>query len=146
MNNQRYFIMFLFDLTLAAIYAIPMSFWPFWECYINRMEPEERKCLVLGKNRLMFIPTFFGTFPILCMFFWQLYVAWSRVTTREIVYQLRKNDFWTACGFYWNSLKTGSIQNFYYIFGENLLSFFLFPWTNTENIREKLYKDKFKQQ
>jgi len=137
-KNQRHFIMFLLYLTLAAVYAHWMSFTPFWECYLHADTfGQEKRCLFLGKNRLMYIPTFWGTFPILSMLGWQLYVAWTSVTTREVIRHFRKDSLGTILRLMMRWLLNGKLDNIYNIFGDNVISFFFFPWTSTLNRREK---------
>eukprot|EP01125_Pyxidicula_operculata_P019287 TRINITY_DN6982_c0_g1_i1.p1 TRINITY_DN6982_c0_g1~~TRINITY_DN6982_c0_g1_i1.p1 ORF type:complete len:311 (+),score=10.45 TRINITY_DN6982_c0_g1_i1:30-962(+) len=141
LKNQKHFFLMLFFLFVDGLYALRMTVYPFWRCYINFEQFfDEKECRWLGKDSLTFLCIVFGMVPITSMFVWQLFVGYTKIPTRKFVSELRKNQSFRSLFISW--IMNGDLANFSEFMGGNIIETLFFPWANKPSNQEirMLYK------
>lgn len=126
-KNRRHFMLLLFFGLAGNIFAICVTWRPFFLCVWNRVENEENVlCHYMGTMSTGFVICVAFFFPWFALLVFEVLLCWTKLTTNEAFRMIRRGEF------SWKMLKNAcAYANFKSIFvleAANFTEFLLFPW------------------
>jgi hypothetical protein len=129
-KNRRHFMLLLLFGLAGNIFAICMTWRPFYMCVLNRSENEENVlCHFMGTISTGFVICVAFFIPWFLLLAFEMLLCWIKLTTNEAFRRIRKGEFTWAL-----VKRTCSYSNFRAIFvieKESMVTFLLFPWESS---------------